>query len=101
MLEWWSPQRAIATQAGLFGLAHAPNQWVRPGTTSDRLKRAGVQVAVTSLLGAWFGYMTWADGGDLRRAVAFHFWYDMIVTTTGYVADPQHWPLRFALSAPF
>lgn len=101
MLDWWSPTRAIGTQAALFGLAHAPNQLLRPGTTGDRLKRAGVQVAVTSLLGAWFGYMTWADQGDLRRAVAFHFWYNMIITTYGYASDPQAWPLRFALTVPF
>ena len=101
MLEWWGPGRAIGTQAGLFGLAHAPNQLLRPGTRTQRLQRASLQVAVTSLLGAWFGYMTWADQGDLRRAVAFHFWYDMIVTTYGFVADPQRWPLRFAVTVPF
>ena len=101
MLEWWSPTRSVATQAGLFGLAHAPNQLLRPGSTSDRLKRASLQVAVTSLLGAWFGYMTWSDQGDLRRAVAFHFWYDVVVTTYGFVSDPQRWPFRFAVAIPF
>jgi len=103
MLEWWSPGRAIATQAGLFGLAHAPNQLSRPGPTftEQKLKLAGIQVAITSLLGAWFGYLTWGDDGDLRRAVAFHFWYDMVVTTYGFVSDPYRWPLRFALTVPF
>ena len=101
MLESWTPTGAIATQAGLFGLAHAPNQLIRPAPWSDRLKRASLQVGVTSLLGAWFGYMTWADQGDLRRAVAFHFWYNMVVTTYGYASDPQRWPLRFALTVPF
>ena len=99
MMEWWSPPRAIATQAALFGLAHAPNAFMRPG--DKQLERATLQVAVTSLLGAWMGYMTWADEGDLRRAVAFHFWYDMVVMTAGFVSDPHHWPLRFTLTLPF
>lgn len=100
LMESWRPSGAIGAQAALFGLAHAPNAYMRPGSARVRNRQATLQVAVTTLLGAWMGYMTWADRGDLRRSVAFHFWYNMVVMTAGFLSDPHSWPLRLALTVP-
>ena len=31
-------------------------------------------------------------GYKLETSVAMHFWYDFLLSTAGYIADPQHQP---------
>ena len=98
MLEWWSPPTAIAGQALVFGLSHVPNAYQlgvpNPGA------EAALQATVTGLLGGWMGYLAYQDRGDLSRAVAFHFWYDLLVMTLGFVTAPNDWRFRLSMDLP-
>ena len=104
MRQWWGPSGAVAAQAVLFGLAHLPNAFIIDQGRSplrETVARATLQVALTGFLGGWMGHLVEQDAGDLRRAVAFHFWYNFAVMSAGFAAAPQSTPLRFSLSLPF
>ena len=101
LMRWMSPGPAIATQATLFGAAHIPNAFILPFRPEDRLRIAVQQFTVTTLLGGWMGYLAWRDQGDLSRAVAFHFWYDILIMTLGFATEGESWPFRFTLAVPF
>jgi len=98
MLEWWSPPTAIAGQAFVFGVSHIPNAFQLG--VRDPIYHATLQATVTALLGGWMGYLAYEDRGDLARAVAFHFWYDILVMTLGFMAAPEDWQYRLTMTLP-
>ncbi len=99
LLQWSSPAMAIGGQALLFGATHIPNAWLLG--VPDPVYQASLQATITSVLGGWMGYLVYVDDGDLSRAVAFHFWYDALVMTVGFIAAPEAWPFRLAVALPF
>jgi len=93
------PALAIGLQAALFGLLHFPNPFLYDGqaTLEDGIETS----LVTGLLGAHLGYLTWRNRGDLRPAVAFHFWYNFVLLSSAFVADPDSVPFRLQVAVPF
>ncbi len=94
-----APAGGIALQALLFGLLHVPNPFLyQDGADVEDGLKAG---ALTGVLGAHLGYLTWDARGDLRPAVAFHFWYDLLLLGFSYVSRPQEVPFRLQIAVPF
>lgn len=92
------PALAIGLQATLFGLMHFPNPFLfSDGATIED----GIETTlVTGLLGAHLGYLTYSHTGDLRPAIAFHFWYNFILLTSAFVSSPDSVPFRLQIGFP-
>lgn len=92
--EWWGPRVGLVAGSFVFGLAHLANDPAHP------LSVAG-QVAWTTLLGGYLGWMYQDDGYDLRANVAFHCWYDLAVGLGYFLSDPTHQPFSARITIPF
>ena len=92
--EWWGTTPGILAGSAVFGIAHFANDPALP------LAALG-NVAFTSVLGTYLGWMYVDDGHDLRAGVAFHVWYDFLVGSAYFLADPAHQPLSARMTIPF
>lgn len=74
------PLQAGLLSGTLFGLAH-----LEPG---QPVSTVGVQL----LAGYYFAYMQYKNGWDIKKAIALHFWWDIIAIAfelATYKADPN------------
>jgi len=97
--QGFGPALGNFAQATVFGLMHLPNPYLLGdgGTVEDSLKTA----LLTGVLGGYLGHLTHRHAGDLRPAVAFHFWYNFLLLTMAYLGDPQQMPLRLQIAFPW
>jgi hypothetical protein len=47
---------------------------------------------VIAILGSSLGLADQHTRYHLETSVAMHFWYDFLLSTVGFAADPQHQP---------
>ncbi|MGZ6144300.1 MAG: CPBP family intramembrane glutamic endopeptidase [Myxococcales bacterium] len=82
-----------------FGVVHASNiLFMDP---SQRLTYLAVGVPFITLLGSYLGLAyRWSDY-SLAPSVAIHFWYDFLIESYGFFADPKHSPLALSWGMPF
>jgi len=79
----------------IFGAAHAPNfTGESPGT-------AAAAIAYITAAGGYLGLASMRTSGGLATPVAIHFWYDFLISTVAFVADPEHQPFVARFGAPF
>ncbi len=78
----------------LFGSLHALNA---PGDPQAQL----TAVAATSIVGGYLGWLYQRDGHDLTAPAFFHVWYNVIVGTAYFLADPKDQPFAVRLALPF
>ena len=82
-----------------FGLVHASNiLFMDP---SQRLTYLAVGVPFITLLGSYLGLAYRESGYSLAPSVAIHFWYDFLIESYGFLADPKHSPLALSWGMPF
>jgi membrane protease YdiL (CAAX protease family) len=84
----------------LFGAMHAPNALFIDDST-QRLRYLAFGVPFITLLGSYLGLSYRWNGYSLAAPVAIHFWYDLLVSAAGFVADPQHNALSGSIAIPF
>lgn len=82
-----------------FGLTHSLNIFaLRPQDRGDYLRYA---VPFITGVGSYLGYAYVREGYSLSVPVAIHFWYDLLLSTTFFVIDPQNAPISASLSWAF
>ncbi len=68
-----------------FGLVHIPNALV-PNTS---IQETLWQSVFATMFGLYAGSVTERDGGDFRKAIAWHFWNNVVAFTLGYLTSPD------------
>ena len=102
-------QSALARSAGetrgwlgatlVFGAAHIPNAFLLP--PEDRTDYLLYGLPVITAAGAYLGWLYRRSGYALAPLTAVHFWYDLALTSTLFVLDPDGSPLSASISFPF
>ena len=82
-----------------FGLVHASNILFLP--PESRLSYLAVGVPFITLLGSYLGLAYRYSGYSLGPPVAIHFWYDLLIELSGFLADPKNSPLAVSWGMPF
>jgi hypothetical protein len=85
--ESFGPWGGWATSSLLFGAAHIPNYTRVPSATTGL-----IGVPFVTLVGSYLGLVSMQTGYQLETSVALHFWYDFLLGTTAFLADPTHQP---------
>ena len=75
----------IALASAIFGTVHLVNFGSDP-------KQALVAVPTIAVLGSSLGLAYAHTGHKLSTSVAMHFWYDFLLSTVAFAADPNHQP---------
>lgn len=83
----------------VFGLAHVPNAFLLP--EEDRRDYLLYAIPLITAAGGYLGWVYRATGYSLASPVAIHFWYDLLLTTTFFVVDPESLPFKAGISIPF
>jgi membrane protease YdiL (CAAX protease family) len=78
----------------IFGAAHIPNFF-----GSDLSSGLWALPFITSV-GAYMGVVSIKTGFQLETSVALHFWYDFLVGTFAFIADPDHQPFAVRIRLP-
>lgn len=79
----------------MFGAVHVFNYLEEsPGT-------AAASVAYITAAGGYLGLASMKTNGGLATPVAIHFWYDFLLSTAAFVADPENQPFVARFGAPF
>jgi membrane protease YdiL (CAAX protease family) len=69
-----------------FGLAHLPNAAV----PNARLQDTAWQSVFATMFGLYAGVVTERNNGDHRKAVAWHFWNNVLAFTLNYLVEPDN-----------
>jgi membrane protease YdiL (CAAX protease family) len=75
----------LALASAIFGTIHLTNYGTDP-------KAALVAIPVIATLGSSLGLAYIHTGHRLETSVAMHFWYDFLLSTAAFAADPTHQP---------
>jgi membrane protease YdiL (CAAX protease family) len=78
----------LAAASGIFGAFHVAN-FLGPG---QDFKQAAFALPVIASVGAAAGLAYIHTGHQLETSVAMHFWYDFLLSTVAFAADPQNQP---------
>jgi membrane protease YdiL (CAAX protease family) len=81
----------------IFGAAHILNF-----VGSDDGARVGaIAVPYITLTGSYLGYLYVRTNFSLLAGTAVHFWYDFLLSTIAFLADPDDQPFNVRLALPF
>jgi membrane protease YdiL (CAAX protease family) len=83
----------------VFGLTHSLNALVLP--PEDRAEYLLYAVPFITVAGAYLGYAYQRADYSLSVPVAVHFWYDLLLSTTFFVLEPQTSPLSASITIPW
>jgi len=87
----------LALSSVIFGGVHLFNFADQPDGWSTAAKVLPFLTAV----GGYLGLTAIETGYNLETSVALHFWYDFLIGTISFVADPDHQPFALKLGMPF
>jgi membrane protease YdiL (CAAX protease family) len=72
----------------LFGLAHLPNMYALPEDQRTEYLLYGIPVITAA--GFYLGWVYRTSDYSLAPSTAVHFWYDLVLTATLFVIDPEN-----------
>lgn len=101
LTESLGPRGGLAAASVVFGAVHAPNFWAGDADSSTKLKRTLVGVPFITALGAYLGLVSQRSEGRLATSVALHFWYDFLLGTADFIADPDRQPFVVRVGFPY
>jgi membrane protease YdiL (CAAX protease family) len=87
-----------ALTSAIFGGVHLFNF---VGQDQGGLALAVRAVPFLTVVGSYLGATAIKTGFQLETSVAIHFWYDFLLGTIGFVADPDHQPFALRFGLPF
>jgi hypothetical protein len=83
----------------LFGAAHIPNAFLL--AEEDRAEYLLYGLPVITAAGFYMGWLYRESDYSLAPSTAVHFWYDLLLTSTFFVLDPESSLFSARLSFPF
>jgi membrane protease YdiL (CAAX protease family) len=83
--------------SAIFGGVHLFNFVGQPGGLGTAAKTLPFLTAV----GSYLGLTAIKTGYTLETSVALHVWYDFLIGTVAFVADPDHQPFALRFGLPF
>lgn len=83
----------------LFGAAHIPNAFLLP--EEDRAEYLLYGLPVITAAGFYMGWLYRESDYSLAPSTAVHFWYDLLLTSTFFVLDPENSLFSARLAFPF
>jgi membrane protease YdiL (CAAX protease family) len=86
-----------AVGSAIFGAAHTFNFI----GDENGVKEAALAVPYLMVTGSYLGLLYVHSGFSLLRGVAVHFWYDFLLATMDFVANPDHQPFVMRFATPF
>ncbi len=95
--ERLGPWGGWATASLIFGSIHIFN-FLGPGADP---RDALIAVPAITGVGALFGLAHMKTGYQLETSVAMHFWYNFLLSTAAFVANPEAQPFVVRIGAPF
>jgi hypothetical protein len=81
----------------IFGAAHTFNFI----GDQNGVEEAALAVPYLMVTGSYLGFVYVRSSFSLLRGVALHFWYDFLLATLDFVADPDHQPFVMRFATPF
>jgi membrane protease YdiL (CAAX protease family) len=81
----------------IFGGVHLFNFVDQPGGWGTAAKALPFLTAV----GGYLGLTAIRTGFQLETSVALHVWYDFLIGTVAFIADPDHQPFALRFGLPF
>jgi membrane protease YdiL (CAAX protease family) len=72
----------------IFGAAHIPNAFLLP--EEDRTAYLVYGLPVITAAGLYMGWLYRESDYSLAPSTAVHFWYDLLLTSTLFVLDPEN-----------
>jgi membrane protease YdiL (CAAX protease family) len=97
MADWLGLWEGWAVTSLLFGAAHIGNF----AGQSDGFATAVKAVPFITTVGSYMGFTAIRTGYRLETSVALHFWYDFLLGTASFIADPDNQPFALRLGLPF
>jgi membrane protease YdiL (CAAX protease family) len=86
-----------AVGSAIFGAVHAINYI----GVQDGFEKAAFAVPYLMLTGSYLGFLYIHSNFSLKQGAAVHFWYDFLLGTLDFVADPDHQPFVAHFGMPF
>ena len=87
-----------AAASAIFGSAHFFNYF---DGSQDEFKRAAFAVPYLMATGGYLGLIYIKSDFSLLQNTAAHFWYDFLLGTISFIADPEHQPWVVQYGMPF
>ncbi len=87
-----------AAASAIFGGAHFFNYL---DGSRDEFRRAAFAVPYLMATGGYLGLVYVKSDFSLLRNTAVHFWYDFLLSTITFIADPEHQPWVVQYGMPF
>jgi len=87
-----------AAASAIFGGAHVFNYL---DGSRDEFRRAGYAVPYLMATGGYLGMVFIKSDFSLLGNTAVHFWYDFLLGTISFIADPEHQPWVVQFGMPF
>ena len=88
LTERFGPWGGLAIASTIFGAVHTFNFTQKGSDIED----AAVAVPFITIVGSSLGLAYMNTGYRLETSVAMHFWYDFLLSTAAFAADPEHQP---------
>lgn len=82
----------------LFGAAHVPNAFLLPAGQRQDYLLYGLPIITAA--GGYLGWLYRRTDYGLASPVALHFWYDLLLTATFFVIDPESSPFQAGVTVP-
>jgi membrane protease YdiL (CAAX protease family) len=91
--ERWGKYRGIPLASVLFGLPHMFNvPSFEEETREEKIekwKNRLLYFGFTTLAGAYMGFLYEYYDFDLRKSIAFHFWYNVTISLVSFIINPH------------
>jgi len=97
LCDWLGLWPGWALTSVIFGGVHLFNFVGQP----DGLSTAAKALPFLTAVGSYFGLTAIKTGYTLETSVALHVWYDFLIGTAAFVADPDHQPFALRFGMPF
>jgi membrane protease YdiL (CAAX protease family) len=81
----------------IFGALHTLNFVGK----ENGAREAALAVPYITLTGSYLGFLYIHSRFSLEQGVALHFWYDFMLSTIDFIADPDHQPFVARFGIPF
>jgi len=95
----WGENAGWVAASLIFGAAHIGN--VLDADEDDRNEYLLTAIPVITATGLYMGWLYRDSEYSLAPSVAMHFWYDLLLTSTFFVLDPENSLFSAGIAVPF